>query len=347
MSSSSSSSSSEASSAATEAVVLSAIPSSLGGDDRCGRNDARNLTPLKGRDETGRTTSSPSSSLPIPDRSHHLDGENEDRELASSFEKMKVGFIRTHDESKRHPNSKFTSSQYHHHFYDYDHLTADPSFHGKMSEDDASSSSVRNPSSSSPTTSSPTTSGLKNFSQILRKKRLLVKPSKLNVSLSSATSTISSVVASDDTSSLQDDASKIDTSTGKDHPSKANHRPTTKINEDLLKEVFGDRPLLQDFSTFCKRLDTISLKDDHLNSRRSSTIDFNSPSFTTMQRFHHPNNSNNSYSNGPKAKKAKKSTCAAQARQELDISVDDLAGYLEDSIVFPKKMSYMAEMMYT
>ena len=30
-----------------------------------------------------------------------------------------------------------------------------------------------------------------------------------------------------------------------------------------------------------------------------------------------------------------------------DVSVDDLAGYLEDSMMFPKKMSYMAEMMYT
>ena len=41
-------------------------------------------------------------------------------------------------------------------------------------------------------------------------------------------------------------------------------------------------------------------------------------------------------------------TCAQQARKEYnDISVDDLAGYLEDSIVFPKNMSYMAEMMYT
>nr|XP_040563492.1 oxidative stress-responsive serine-rich protein 1-like [Lepeophtheirus salmonis] len=40
--------------------------------------------------------------------------------------------------------------------------------------------------------------------------------------------------------------------------------------------------------------------------------------------------------------------CATQARQSYnDVSVDDLAGYLENSMVFPKKMSYMAEMMYT
>lgn len=44
------------------------------------------------------------------------------------------------------------------------------------------------------------------------------------------------------------------------------------------------------------------------------------------------------------------SSCASEARQHQDypdISVNDLAGYLEDSIIFPKKMSYMAEMMYT
>ena len=40
-------------------------------------------------------------------------------------------------------------------------------------------------------------------------------------------------------------------------------------------------------------------------------------------------------------------SCAQQARQlEQDISINDLAGYLEE-LVLPKKMSYMAEMMYT
>lgn len=34
-------------------------------------------------------------------------------------------------------------------------------------------------------------------------------------------------------------------------------------------------------------------------------------------------------------------------QMEGEVSVDDLAGYLEDSVVFPKKMSHMAEMMYT
>ncbi len=49
----------------------------------------------------------------------------------------------------------------------------------------------------------------------------------------------------------------------------------------------------------------------------------------------------------PRSSKIRSSTCALQAKEYDDISVNDLAGYLEDSIVFPKKMSYMAEMMYT
>ena len=30
-----------------------------------------------------------------------------------------------------------------------------------------------------------------------------------------------------------------------------------------------------------------------------------------------------------------------------DVTVEDLAGYLENTAFFPKRMSYMAEMMYT
>ena len=42
-------------------------------------------------------------------------------------------------------------------------------------------------------------------------------------------------------------------------------------------------------------------------------------------------------------------TCAQQARQYVteDISIDELAGYFDAYVHIPKKMSYMAEMMYT
>lgn len=54
-------------------------------------------------------------------------------------------------------------------------------------------------------------------------------------------------------------------------------------------------------------------------------------------------------------KKRKASTsCAQQARNEcynnsaeVNLSIDYLADYLEETILFPKKMSYMAELMYT
>jgi len=40
-------------------------------------------------------------------------------------------------------------------------------------------------------------------------------------------------------------------------------------------------------------------------------------------------------------------SCGEQARMLSDLTPDDLAGYLDDTAFFPKKMSYMAEMMYT
>lgn len=39
--------------------------------------------------------------------------------------------------------------------------------------------------------------------------------------------------------------------------------------------------------------------------------------------------------------------CANQARTQEDVSTDELAAYLDNYLHFPKKMSYMAEMMYT
>ena len=40
-------------------------------------------------------------------------------------------------------------------------------------------------------------------------------------------------------------------------------------------------------------------------------------------------------------------SCGQQARMFSDVTVEDLAGYFEDTTFFPKRMSYMAEMMYT
>ncbi|KAL7647791.1 UNVERIFIED_CONTAM: hypothetical protein RMT77_001406 [Armadillidium vulgare] len=39
--------------------------------------------------------------------------------------------------------------------------------------------------------------------------------------------------------------------------------------------------------------------------------------------------------------------CSEQARSFEEVNTDELAAYLDDCLHFPKKMSYMAEMMYT
>lgn len=54
--------------------------------------------------------------------------------------------------------------------------------------------------------------------------------------------------------------------------------------------------------------------------------------------------------NGKRDHRALESSCAQQARNEdenISYSIDRLTDYLEESILLPKKMSYMAEMMYT
>jgi hypothetical protein len=40
-------------------------------------------------------------------------------------------------------------------------------------------------------------------------------------------------------------------------------------------------------------------------------------------------------------------SCGQEARMYSDVTVEDLAGYLDDTTFFPKRMSHMAEMMYT
>jgi len=48
-----------------------------------------------------------------------------------------------------------------------------------------------------------------------------------------------------------------------------------------------------------------------------------------------------------RASRQQQSTCAQQARRDISQDIDRLTDYLEESILLPKKMSYMAEMMYT
>ena len=114
---------------------------------------------------------------------------------------------------------------------------------------------------------------------------------------------------------------------------------------------------LQDFSDIakcCENLETFSICEEAKakERRRYQTQNFLAPRVRDIEDLERqedadcgmqaPSQASNSNSNG--------SSCAQQARQEYHevITVNDLAGYLEDSIVFfPKKMSQMAEMMYT
>merc|ERR1712107_901751 len=96
-----------------------------------------------------------------------------------------------------------------------------------------------------------------------------------------------------------------------------------------------------DFSDCSKALEDISAKLKKKPKSKVASLDQDSDS--------------GSQSKAPlRAQKKRKASsfCAQQARNEcynadINASMDFLADYLEETILFPKKMSYMAELMYT
>ena len=115
---------------------------------------------------------------------------------------------------------------------------------------------------------------------------------------------------------------------------------------------------LQDFSRCCSKLETFSITESRRRKREGESFnkiqnrwdvqnisdeETSEPTVTTSSLVTEDEDDVNVRTCCPS------SSCAQQARKEYqnDVSVNDLAGYLEDSVVFPKKMSYMAEMMYT
>lgn len=100
----------------------------------------------------------------------------------------------------------------------------------------------------------------------------------------------------------------------------------------------------------------ISVKSKKLNFGGDSSDDDNVDKEVVVddgQEEEGPSNSSKKPNRVQKKRKASTS-CAQQARNEcynnsaeVNLSIDYLADYLEETILFPKKMSYMAELMYT
>lgn len=114
--------------------------------------------------------------------------------------------------------------------------------------------------------------------------------------------------------------------------------------------VGGLSQSLQDFSSCCRELETFSIDDeDDGRRRRRSTRRRKKRRSGEIGGSDKICDGNDASKSEGKADSAApfSSPSSASAAAVDDVSVDDLAWYLEDSMVFPKKMSYMAEMMYT
>ena len=113
--------------------------------------------------------------------------------------------------------------------------------------------------------------------------------------------------------------------------------------------VGGLSQSLQDFSRCCKDLETFSIGGGGC-SGGGGEVDDESVRRSAKQRRRRKKRKSGEQSTADSCDDerfdARKSS-VPRRRAVDDVSVDDLAGYLEDSMIFPKKMSYMAEMMYT
>jgi len=111
---------------------------------------------------------------------------------------------------------------------------------------------------------------------------------------------------------------------------------TTSENQ----KIFGRK-----FSLSLENFGSLSLLEQNSSERTADSSEFTTESFKKL--------------NGSGSKRKRATTpeqeetvpaiisCGQQARLYSDVTADELAGYLEDTTFFPKRMSYMAEMMYT
>jgi len=131
---------------------------------------------------------------------------------------------------------------------------------------------------------------------------------------------------------------------------RVNIRPSklTSIVEKIQSDQKSPESRFSDFSDCSKALEDISAKPKKKATKlkkkpKSKVASLDKDSDSISQ--------NKAPLRAQKKRKAS-SSCAQQARNEcynadINASMDFLADYLEETILFPKKMSYMAELMYT
>merc|ERR1711881_413455 len=134
----------------------------------------------------------------------------------------------------------------------------------------------------------------------------------------------------------------------------------SKLGESFLKfrENFDDicssksrenKPLVfgRKYSFSLENFNSLSLQED---SSENSTK-FSSESFKLINGSGGKRKRERSQSCDETAKETSASlssvSCGQQARLYSDVTVEDLSGYLENTAFFPKRMSFLAEMMFT
>jgi len=115
---------------------------------------------------------------------------------------------------------------------------------------------------------------------------------------------------------------------------------TTSENE----KIFGRK-----FSQSLENFGNLSLLETNSEEKIAESTEFTKESFTQFNG----SGSKRKRATTPEMEEQETSTtltilsCSQQARMYSDVTADELAGYLEDTAFFPKRMSCMAEMMYT
>jgi len=117
-----------------------------------------------------------------------------------------------------------------------------------------------------------------------------------------------------------------------------------KVTTSENQKIFGRK-----FSQSLENFGNLSLLETNSEEKVAESTEFTKESFTQFNG----SGSKRKRAKTPEMEEQENSTtitilsCSQQARMYSDVTADELAGYLEDTAFFPKRMSCMAEMMYT